>query len=257
MHYVQGQEISPEDIVTAFLNKTTALNRVSTTYRFYMTKRQRQATATVDVVRTLEVDIEDAVALRVERGGKHPFNYHQFNQKEIECIRNDLLAWYDGNKRELPWRKPFNELASNKELGQRGYEGTFFDVAKFIYYGVLSVWVSEIMLQQTQVATVIPYYEKWMNKYPTIFDLAKADLEEVNQIWSGLGYYSRAKRLHESAQRVVQDFDGILPQSAKDLQEVSNETMGFVFRQVENIRYWSLHSWFVSLHSFWLEHLFL
>merc|ERR1719323_2276683 len=60
-----------------------------------------------------------------------------------------------------------------------------------------SVWVSEIMLQQTQVATVIEYYKKWMKKGPTMEDLAKADLEEVNNVWQGLGYYSRGRRLWE------------------------------------------------------------
>lgn len=64
------------------------------------------------------------------------------------------------------------------------------------------MWVSEIMLQQTQVSTVMSYFEKWMSKWPTVDDLAKASLEEVNQMWAGLGYYSRARRLHEGAIKV-------------------------------------------------------
>ena len=59
-----------------------------------------------------------------------------------------------------------------------------------------------MMLQQTQVATVVNYFEKWMSKWPTVKDLAEATLEEVNQVWAGLGYYSRARRLHEGAMRV-------------------------------------------------------
>ena len=65
-----------------------------------------------------------------------------------------------------------------------------------------AVWVSEIMLQQTQVATVKDYYTRWMEKWPTVEHLARASLEEVNEMWSGLGYYSRAKRLHEGAKKV-------------------------------------------------------
>ena len=64
------------------------------------------------------------------------------------------------------------------------------------------MWVSEIMLQQTQVSTVVSYFEKWMSRWPTVEDLARATLEEVNQVWSGLGYYSRVRRLHEGAVKV-------------------------------------------------------
>lgn len=64
------------------------------------------------------------------------------------------------------------------------------------------MWISEIMLQQTQVSTVISYFEKWMSKWPRVGDLAQANLEEINQVWAGLGYYSRARRLHEGAIKV-------------------------------------------------------
>ncbi|XP_062854791.1 uncharacterized protein LOC134317972 [Trichomycterus rosablanca] len=80
-----------------------------------------------------------------------------------------------------------------------------------------AVWVSEVMLQQTQVATVIDYYNRWMKKWPTVQELAGASLEEVNQMWSGLGYYSRGRRLHEGAQKVVRDLDGKMPKNAEDL----------------------------------------
>jgi len=75
------------------------------------------------------------------------------------------------------------------------------------------------MLQQTQVATTIPYYEKWMESFPTIHDLAKADLEKVNKLWAGLGYYSRARRLWEGAQKICKETNGVLPSTAKDLEE--------------------------------------
>ncbi|XP_025110074.1 adenine DNA glycosylase-like [Pomacea canaliculata] len=75
------------------------------------------------------------------------------------------------------------------------------------------------MLQQTQVATVIDYYNRWMTKWPTLQELAKAKLEEVNEMWSGLGYYSRGKRLHEGAKKVVNELEGQVPKSAADLEK--------------------------------------
>lgn len=74
------------------------------------------------------------------------------------------------------------------------------------------------MLQQTQVATVIPYYNKWMTKFPSIADLAASDIETVNGLWKGLGYYSRAARLLKAAQKVVEELGGRLPDNAKDMQ---------------------------------------
>ncbi|KAG0174409.1 hypothetical protein DFQ30_004482 [Apophysomyces sp. BC1015] len=117
----------------------------------------------------------------------------------------------------MPWRKPTNTNVSEKDLAQRAYE----------------VWISEVMLQQvrplnplyvanrtkTQVATVIDYYQRWLEAFPTIYALADADIEKVNTVWAGLGYYSRARRLWEGAQKVVKDFDGMLPGNAKDLQQ--------------------------------------
>ncbi|KFW09045.1 A/G-specific adenine DNA glycosylase, partial [Fulmarus glacialis] len=83
-----------------------------------------------------------------------------------------------------------------------------------------AVWVSEIMLQQTQVATVIDYYNRWMQKWPTLQALAQASLEEVNELWAGLGYYSRGKRLQEAARKVVSELAGRMPRTAEDLQKL-------------------------------------
>uniref|UniRef100_A0A8D0ELF2 Adenine DNA glycosylase n=1 Tax=Strix occidentalis caurina TaxID=311401 RepID=A0A8D0ELF2_STROC len=110
---------------------------------------------------------------------------------EIEALRGNLLAWYDRCKRDLPWRTL-----------------------------VRGVWVSEIMLQQTQVATVIDYYNRWMQKWPTLQALAQASLEEVNELWAGLGYYSRGKRLQEAARKVVSELAGQMPRTAEDLQKL-------------------------------------
>lgn len=111
---------------------------------------------------------------------------HDFTKDEIQQTRTELLAWYDENHRKLPWR----DRASQTDPNKRAY----------------AVWVSEIMLQQTQVATVKDYYTRWMEKWPTVEDLSRASLEEVNEMWSGLGYYSRAKRLHEGANKVSGTF---------------------------------------------------
>ncbi|MEK7989858.1 MAG: A/G-specific adenine glycosylase [Thiotrichaceae bacterium] len=82
------------------------------------------------------------------------------------------------------------------------------------------VWVSEIMLQQTQVRTVIPYYEKFMQRFPTVQSLAAADLNEVLHYWTGLGYYARARNLHHAAQQICQDFQAELPTNIEQLQSL-------------------------------------
>ncbi|NWQ89303.1 MUTYH glycosylase, partial [Burhinus bistriatus] len=122
---------------------------------------------------------------------------------EIEALRGNLLAWYDRCKRALPWRT----------LGGIG-------ASTLIPALLPAVWVSEIMLQQTQVATVIDYYNRWMQKWPTLQALAQASLEEVNELWAGLGYYSRGKRLQEAARKVVSELAGQMPRTAEDLQKL-------------------------------------
>ncbi|NXY58537.1 MUTYH glycosylase, partial [Callaeas wilsoni] len=120
---------------------------------------------------------------------------------EVEALRGKLLAWYDRCKRDLPWRAL---AATEPDADRRGY----------------AVWVSEIMLQQTQVATVIDYYNRWMQKWPTLQALAQASLEEVNELWAGLGYYSRGKRLQEAARKVVSELAGQMPRTAEELQKL-------------------------------------
>ncbi|XP_041862356.1 adenine DNA glycosylase isoform X2 [Melanotaenia boesemani] len=126
-------------------------------------------------------------------------SYHTFSgPADVLQLRSQLLSWYDKEKRELPWRTlAMTEL----DLNIRTY----------------GVWVSEIMLQQTQVATVIDYYNKWMKRWPTVQQLAAATLEDVNQMWAGLGYYSRGRRLHEGAQKVVSELKGQMPRTVDNL----------------------------------------
>src|SRR2546423_9043804 len=107
-----------------------------------------------------------------------------------------LLKWYGTNRRDLPWRRA---VSSDAPLDP---------------YRVL---VSEAMLQQTQVATVIPYYHRFIARFPTVKDLAGADEQEVLRHWQGLGYYSRARNLRAAAQAIIRDHDGIVPDSHEQL----------------------------------------
>lgn len=109
---------------------------------------------------------------------------------QIEAIRVPLLTWYDRQRRDLPWRRTKDPYA---------------------------IWLSEVMLQQTQVATVIPYWERFLSRFPTVEALAAAPLDDVLSAWRGLGYYSRARNLHRAAQEVVAHFGGRLPSSAEAL----------------------------------------
>jgi A/G-specific adenine glycosylase len=109
---------------------------------------------------------------------------------EWESLKRSLLVWYAKAGRDLPWRRSGDPYA---------------------------IWVSEIMLQQTQVKTVIPYYHRWLAQFPTIEQLASADLQQVLKAWEGLGYYTRARNLHRAAQQIMQRHSGVFP---TQLQEV-------------------------------------
>lgn len=116
----------------------------------------------------------------------------KWSQQTIESFRETLLRWYDDEGRKtLPWRQNHDPYR---------------------------VMVSEIMLQQTQVATVIPYFERFMQQLPTVSALAQAPEEVVLKLWEGLGYYSRARNLQKAAQYVVREYDGEWPTTSKELQ---------------------------------------
>lgn len=104
-----------------------------------------------------------------------------------------LITWFESNAADLPWRNTTNP-----------------------YY----IWLSEIMLQQTQVATVIPYYERFLKQFPTVADLAHTPQDDLLKAWEGLGYYSRARNLQAAAQQVMADYAGELPQTAEELQKL-------------------------------------
>ena len=106
-------------------------------------------------------------------------------------LASDLLAWYAGNRRDLPWRRTRDPYA---------------------------IWISEVMLQQTRVEAVVPYYERWLRRFPTVRRLATANEGDVLAAWEGLGYYRRALQLRRTAQLIDKDHRGRLPTSAESLR---------------------------------------
>lgn len=109
-------------------------------------------------------------------------------------LTHKLLTWFNRSGRDLPWRV-------------KG--GAHFDP--------YAVWISEIMLQQTTVKTVLDYFPKWMKRFPTIKDLATADIRDVLLAWQGLGYYTRARKIHECARVLTDKYNGILPSDRETL----------------------------------------
>ena len=111
--------------------------------------------------------------------------------ESILKISTKLINWYQHHKRDLPWRKTNDPY---------------------------KIWLSEVMLQQTRVQQGLPYYLKFCEAYPSIHDLAKADEQEVLSMWQGLGYYSRARNMHATAQHISENLDGVFPTEHKDIK---------------------------------------
>jgi len=112
----------------------------------------------------------------------------------MEKIVEPLLKWYQENKRDLPWRKDTDPY---------------------------HVWISEVMLQQTRIESVIPYYYRFMMELPTVFDLSQVEDDRLLKLWEGLGYYNRARNLKRAAIEVVQKFKGEFPQDLTDIMSLS------------------------------------
>ena len=126
-------------------------------------------------------------------------------------IQSKLLQWFKKNKRDLPWRNTREPYA---------------------------IWVSEIMLQQTQVDTVVPYYQEFLKSFPTVRHLAKANLSKVLKAWEGLGYYSRARNLHHASRVIANRFQGKIPDKLEDLlglpgigRSTAGAILSFAFNQ--------------------------
>lgn len=112
---------------------------------------------------------------------------------DIDTFSTRLLGWYAKYARSLPWRDHPDPYA---------------------------IWVSEVMLQQTRVDTVIPYFERWMKHFPTISTLASSSLQEVLGVWEGLGYYGRARNLYKAAQVVMREYNGVMPGEVRLLRKL-------------------------------------
>ena len=122
----------------------------------------------------------------------------------LQFFTRALLRWYRAFGRDLPWRKTTDPYA---------------------------IWVSEIMLQQTQVATALPYYRRFLSAFPTVQDLAAASLDKVLKSWEGLGYYARARNLHRAAKELVDVYNGIFPSTFEEvlsLPGVGRSTAGAI-----------------------------
>ncbi|MDH5596633.1 MAG: A/G-specific adenine glycosylase [Candidatus Peregrinibacteria bacterium] len=106
------------------------------------------------------------------------------DKDSIGLLQEVLLKWFEKNQRPLPWRDKYEPY---------------------------QVWISEIMLQQTQVKTVLPYFERWMATLPTIKSVAEAKEDQILKLWEGLGYYSRARNIQKAARQIVEEYDGVFP----------------------------------------------
>ena len=127
-----------------------------------------------------------------------------WEKDKILSFRQKLLAWYDENKRDLPWRRSKNPY---------------------------HIWVSEIMLQQTRVDTVIPYYERFLDWFPTVESLANAAEERLLKAWEGLGYYSRVRNMQTAAQQIMSEYEGKFPstyESISSLKGIGPYTAGAI-----------------------------
>ncbi len=120
-----------------------------------------------------------------------PLEY--FQSKDIRCLQGQLLQWFEREARDLPWRRTKNPY---------------------------HIWLSEIILQQTQVVQGMAYYHRFIESYPQVEDLASAEEDEVLLLWQGLGYYSRARNLRRAAQMIVEDYGGQMPQSLDEIKRL-------------------------------------
>jgi A/G-specific adenine glycosylase len=137
-----------------------------------------------------------------------------------EAFAKALLKWYRTQRRDLPWRPP---MGSRPEVRPEAYR----------------VVLSEFMLQQTQVATVIPYFHRFLERFPTVHHLAEADEQEVLRLWQGLGYYSRARNLHKAAKAIVRDHQGRVPDTVDELLKlpgIGRYTAGAIASLAHHVR---------------------
>jgi A/G-specific adenine glycosylase len=128
----------------------------------------------------------------------HVASFHAFSPAEIADCRRELVAWFRANGRELPWRSGRAERTEREQFWMS--------------------LLSEIMSQQTRLATVLPFFARWLEKWPSLDAFAAASEEEVLAMWQGLGYYRRAKNLHAAAKMIVGELQGVLPRTVAELE---------------------------------------
>ena len=122
---------------------------------------------------------------KLEDSGFNSTKQFLLKDSQLQYLRQSLLNWYCQFGRDLPWRQTRDPYR---------------------------IWISEVMLQQTQVKTVIPYYQRWLAEFPTLAALAAADQQQVLKVWQGLGYYARARHLHQAARDIIHKFEGNFPE---------------------------------------------
>jgi A/G-specific adenine glycosylase len=125
-------------------------------------------------------------------------------EEDLQNLSDQILAWYARNQRSLPWRKTRNPY---------------------------HIWVSEVMLQQTQVQTVIPYYSRFLSRFPSVQALASASLDDVLKVWENMGYYARARHLHAAAKEIAEQYGGKVPNTWDELvglPGIGNYTAGAI-----------------------------
>ncbi|KAG7377106.1 hypothetical protein PHYPSEUDO_012156 [Phytophthora pseudosyringae] len=207
-----------------------------------------------DIEDLIKCEASDAAAANATPvSTQHDAARHDFNPQELVATRTELLAWYDAHRRKLPWRgdpAPYLTTAthtSQKKQEKAAAKTTALDAflkteetedvqsdevqeeaaaadgdsaAKPRKVAPYETWVSEIMLQQTRVDTVVGYFLRWIDKFPTVAALAEAKEEDVNALWAGLGYYRRARMLHAGAKYVVENYGGELPSTVDLLLKI-------------------------------------
>ncbi len=144
--------------------------------------------------------------------------FRNLGEKEIKEFRSRLLGWFRHHRRELPWRKTKDPYR---------------------------IWISEIMLQQTTVPVVIPYYKKWLKIFPTVRALAKASPQKVLKTWQGLGYYQRVKNIHKASKVIVKSFKGKIPDTYEELVKlpgIGSYSAGAILSIAYNKRYPALEA---------------
>ena len=124
---------------------------------------------------------------------KNSISTFDLDKKTLPRLRQKLLKWYDQNQRDLPWRRTTDPY---------------------------KIWISEVMLQQTQVDTVIPYYKRFLKRFPNLKTLADADLNNVLKAWEGLGYYARARNFKKAAMTVLDKHQGRVPENEETFRNL-------------------------------------